>query len=229
MTDPVPVDEQPAADETAEPEPRSEPYTLDEVSAGLEALAGTVERMGGDFAEAVEELAGANVAVRDQVAQIKAQVEHLVKKERESRIEPSPWAGRAGAQDWEELVVWVDWLQASYGYLAEFKIHPCWPAHPGVVEELAGLYHSWRHAQLVDEISVRPIAQTKSEIGKRPGASDLTAWHDRWLWPFLRRMQGGHYRIMGCREQHEPERQIIAPTDRSLIPAPVVDDSKPDL
>jgi len=76
--------------------------------------------------------------------------------------------------------------------LGDYIIPPCWPAHPGVVEELAGLHRSWTRARITDELA------------KNNGSNDLTAWHGRWLWPCLRRMKAGHYRTTNCRPTPTP-------------------------
>jgi hypothetical protein len=34
------------------------------------------------------------------------------------------------------------------------------------------------------------------EVAKEGGDTSLTAYHDRWLWPCLRRMKSGHYRTI---------------------------------
>ena len=81
-------------------------------------------------------------------------------------------------------------------------------AHPGIVEDVAGVHHAWK------------IAVIDDQIGRKIGGNNLTAWHDRWLWPFLRRLKTGHYRTTNCRsDHHEPERLNVAPTDRQLLPS----------
>jgi hypothetical protein len=75
------------------------------------------------------------------------------------------------------------------------------------VEDLAGLHHAWT------------IAVIHDELGKHTGSNNLTAWHDRWLWPALRRMKTGHYRTTNCRDRHHPENSNTWPTDRDFLPA----------
>ena len=53
---------------------------------------------------------------------------------------------------------------------------------------------------------------------RQTGSNNLTAWHDRWLWPCLRRMKSGHYRTTNCRVRHHPEGSTAARTDRGFIP-----------
>ena len=145
------------------------------------------------------------------VADLKTQLAQLLTKEREKDVPPRRWAARATGKDWDPLVAWVDELNASYSLLGDYTIPPCWPAHPGVVEDLAGLHHAWR------------IAVINDELGKHTGSNNLTAWHDRWLWPCLRRMKAGHYRTTNCRDRHHPESSIAAAiTDRGYLPIPAL-------
>ena len=142
------------------------------------------------------------------VADLKTQLALLLKKEQEKDIKPRRWAARATRKDWDNLIDWVDQLAADYSLLGDYTIPPCWPAHPGVVEELAGLHRSWTRAMIADELA------------KTSGGNDLTAWHDRWLWPCLRRMKSGHYRTTNCRDRHQVERGMASLTDRKLRPSP---------
>ena len=61
------------------------------------------------------------------------------------------------------------------------------------------------------------IAVINDELGKQTGSNNLTAWHDRWLWPCLRRMKSGHYRTTNCRDRHTIESAAAAITDRSHL------------
>ena len=140
------------------------------------------------------------------VADLKTQLTALLAKEREKDVPPRRWAARATRKDWDQLVVWVDELNADYSLLGDYTIPPCWPAHPGVVEDLAGLHHAWR------------IAVINDELGKDTGSNNLTAWHDRWLWPCLRRMKSGRYRTTNCRDRHHREVGTAARTDRGFLP-----------
>jgi len=142
------------------------------------------------------------------VADLKTQLTALLAKEREKDVPPRRWAARATRKDWDQLVVWVDELNADYSLLGDYTIPPCWPAHPGVVEDLAGLHHAWT------------IAVINDELGKQAGSNNLTAWHDRWLWPCLRRMKAGHYRTTNCRDRHHREGSAAAMTDRGFLPNP---------
>jgi hypothetical protein len=185
--------------ETDDDQDNNDPYTLIELSNGLEALARRLDQTEDHFGGALEKVSKAVLEVRGQLAE-------LLKKQAEKDIPPQPWADRATRAQWDELVGWVDWLQRSYGTLAEFEIYPCWPAHLGMVEELGGLFHSWKRAVITDELATTT------------GSSDLTAWHDRWLWPLLQRAKGGHYRTTNCKDRHVPERVIPKSTDRQYLP-----------
>ena len=154
--------------------------------------------------EATEEALG---KLETKVDDLKQQLTQLLKKEREKDIQPRRWAARATTKDWDHLIDWVDQLNANYSLLSDYAIPPCWPAHPGVVEELAGLHRAWTRALINDQLA------------KNDGGNDLTAWHDRWLWPCLRRMKAGHYRTTNCRDRHQAERNTTTITDRSFAPA----------
>lgn len=176
-----------------------EPYTLTELSNGLEAVATRLDQTEDHFGGTLDKVSKAVLELRDQVAE-------LIKKQAEKDIDPQPWIDRATPAQWAELVEWVDWVQANYGALPEFDIYPCWPAHTGLVEELAGLFHSWKRAQIVDE------------LGEKAGSNDLTGWHDRWFWPFRQRAKGGHYRTTNCKDEHKVERVTAKRTDRQYLP-----------
>ena len=175
-------------------------YTVSELASGVEALAVRLDQTEDHFGEALEQMSNAVVQLQEQLAE-------LLKRQAEKEIEPRPWVDRASPAQWRELVGWVDWLQAKYGALPEFDIPPCWPAHVGLVEELAGLFHSWKRSLIMDELN------------EKNGSNDLTAWHDRWLWPFRERAKGGHYRTTNCKDTHKVERITAKPTDGQFLPA----------
>lgn len=122
---------------------------------------------------------------------------------------PRRWAARATAEDRDALVDWVDELRSTYSLPSGYVVPPCWPAHPGVVEELAALYRAWVSAVLTDEAAALE------------GSSALSAWHDRWRWPALHRFKGAGYRLSNCTQKHVPEETAAIPaTDRVLMPSP---------
>ncbi len=179
-------------------EPGSFTERLTLIENGLEALAGRLDDTEDAIATTLETIGG-------EITDLKANLAQLIAQEREL-VKPRRWAARASRDDWNNLVNWVDELTGDCSLLSDYTIPPCWPAHPGVVEELAGLWRSWIHAVINDARA------------KKHGSADLTAWHDRWLWPCLVRLKSGHYRITNCRQQHQLERSGSTATDRDQLP-----------
>lgn len=125
-----------------------------------------------------------------------------------------PWTARATAQDWYELVNWVDWMQQAYSLAGQTMdpVPPCWPAHQNVVEELAALHSSWK-AAMVDDVDGQ-------------GASDAALyWHDRWLWPTRERLSNSF--LERCRiGQHELPRPPLR-TKADYLPPGVPSPDEP--
>lgn len=99
---------------------------------------------------------------------------------------------------WTRLIDWVVWLHDRYELSIEERIPPCWPQHPGIVEELWALM-IWR-----------------TEIYDRPnrGAGDLAhSWH-RELRAFIEVTVPFYARA--CRAGHRGAERLAA-TDRSLL------------
>lgn len=118
----------------------------------------------------------------------------------------TPWTERATAQQWHDLATWVDWLCQTYEFRAEVQIYSCWPAHLGIVEELAALWDAWRDA-----------AGRSAVDGAPPGDNDALAfWHDRYLAPCVHRLHA-IYSFKECRHQHESGASATL-TDRDLLP-----------
>lgn len=71
-----------------------------------------------------------------------------------------------------ELRDWVDYLTERYELRS--VIRPCWHLHGVAVEELTGLYVAWR-----------------ATFAEKPRAysDEIIAFHDRWLWPMVRRIE----------------------------------------
>jgi hypothetical protein len=182
--------------------PQVEPPVEDRVALVWNGLHELSARLDGTE----DAVAGALDTLSTAVADLKTQLTGLLVKEREKDVTPRRWADRATAKDWAALVDWVDRLIRDYSLLGDYTVPACWPAHPGVVEELAGLWRSWTRALINDQLA------------KKTGGNDLTAWHDRWLWPTLRRMKAGHYRTTNCRDRHQPERGAAAITGRAFVP-----------
>jgi hypothetical protein len=105
---------------------------------------------------------------------------------------PRPWAARATPDDWSQLTNWVDWLTGTYSLRERHLIPGCWPAHPGVVEDLAALHAAWQHAMLADEAA----RDTGSDAGMY--------WHEHHLFPALDRVRTV-YATHDCIDTHHPE------------------------
>jgi hypothetical protein len=98
---------------------------------------------------------------------------------------------------WLRLIDWVVWLHDRYELSIEERIPPCWPDHPGIVEELWALM-IWR-----------------TEIYDRPnrGAGDMAhSWH-RELRAFIEVTVPFYART--CRAGHRGAERLVA-TDRTL-------------
>ena len=123
---------------------------------------------------------------------------------------PRSWAATATATDWDALYEWVDWMVDTYGVSARM-LPACWPAHPGLVEELAGLREGWVHARLA--CVVKPSDQ-------------MSYWHDRCLYPLLDRIKSGTlYGLNDCAQgTHKPVKRDPRRTDRRARPASPVND-----
>jgi hypothetical protein len=125
------------------------------------------------------EIATEVVNLRLDVTDLTAAVEALTVEEEKERG-PSRWAWRyadASTADklWHELVEFVDWLVTRYELTSEaVTVPPCWYRHPVAVEELTALMAAWQAAYFG-----RPKA----------ARDDLIAWHDRWMWPCMARLQ----------------------------------------
>lgn len=158
-----------------------------------------------DLAAAVAELSEAVVVltadveaqtfgVADEINALRTQVEALGEAQAQGlpvgaskatkAPAPRPWGQKATVEDWRTLVKWVDWLSATYDTINVRRIAPCWPAHGGVVHELAALRSAWLHCAAA------------------PDPTDVLAyWHERLLWPLLMRLD--RYRISACTEGHK--------------------------
>lgn len=90
-----------------------------------------------------------------------------------------PWAWRHLTDAQREALIgeldeWVNWLRDRYQLGAtRHQIPGCWAQHPVAVEELTALMVAWKSVY----------------TGQSRGPSEgLIAWHDRWLWPCLSRL-----------------------------------------
>jgi hypothetical protein len=84
-----------------------------------------------------------------------------------------------------DLTEWITWLVDRYQLEhTRHQIPPCWAEHPVAVEELTALMVSWKATYTGPD---------------RPPSDNLIAWHDRWLWPCLTRINEGLQIWNGCR------------------------------
>lgn len=129
--------------------------------------------------------------IREQIADLYAAVDELqnLPDEDDSVVPLRSWAQAAGPQDWADLAEWVDWLMTHYDIPRGQRIAPCWPAHPGVVEELAALRSSWR------------VVAKHAAPGVKPSV-EMINWHDRWMAPCLERLQQ-LYTMKNCLNSHQ--------------------------
>ncbi|MCC3777577.1 hypothetical protein [Streptomyces sp. UNOB3_S3] len=117
-----------------------------------------------------------------------------------------PWSLRATERDWQDLADWIDWLGRHYAPQLHLRVWPCWPAHGGVVEELAALRAAWCAAVEADADPVR-------------SGSELAYWHQMWLWPTVERIRQ-NYMFSECETDHSPDRPG-RPTDADALRARV--------
>ena len=175
-----------------------------------------------------ERITGVEAAVINAIADLTRRVAALEPPDfKDTNPRPLRFADRADTDAWTGLVDWVDDLNRGYSISPDYEILPCWPAHPGVVEELAALHSAWISATIADSKNgphpAEPAEGKKPAKPERPakGGPDYSVWHDRALWPFLDRIRDNRYRIHMCtRNDHVPEtsEDLPAPTDRVHIP-----------
>ena len=188
---------------------------LRELTNGQQLLAEQIEDLADRIAGLETLVAEAHVATTKAITDLHKDVDELQETKACQDIQPTAWVDRATTADWAELADWVDWLQAIYDFKGGFDIHPCWPLHRGVTEELAGIWHAWRRAVITDELA------------PKAANAELAAWHDRWLWPTLSRITvGNNYRFGSCSKGHEPGRATPIRTDRDHLPSG--DDAPPE-
>ena len=117
--------------------------------------------------------------------------------------DPGPWARTATAEDLVRLYDWVDWLVSAYA-VPTMILPGCWPGHPGVVEDLAGLHSAW--------INARTLAVE--------GPDDQVAyWHERSLTSLLERLRTAPYGLGECKREHRPKTEEPRTTRPATAPA----------
>lgn len=179
---------------------------LEEIVARL-AKAFTQEREdASQHRQAVAEDREANAAAFLQIKRALTALNEAPAEGVEEPPGPVPWSERATAQQWHDLATWADWLGETYELKTKYGVYSCWPAHPGIVEEIAALWDSWRDA-----------ARRATTDGLPAGDNDAMAfWHDRYLAPWAQRVQG-IYAMHACQHGHVPAPKAPV-TDRDLLP-----------
>ncbi len=161
---------------------------------------GELERLAAHVAEVESLVRTVAWGVGHETAELKATLEGLATRvaelepaeaDDEPEPEPKAWVDYAAAQDWQDLAGWVDWLVCTYDFQPSRTVLPCWPAHRGVVEELAALRTAWRMA-------------AKAGRAKKPNDA-LIYWHDRWLHPCVVRLRE-NFQQKSCTDRHDRTR-----------------------
>ncbi len=143
---------------------------LAELDDRLTALDETLTGLGKALVAEIEERTAALDALAERVGQAEAAAGQL-----------AAWAETATPQQWQELTGWVDWLVTTYELVGDRRVAPCWPSHPGVVEELAALRGAW-------------IVVT----AKQPPGDAMVQWHES-LHRLLPRVTTV---LRGCKDTH---------------------------
>ncbi|WP_380169768.1 hypothetical protein [Jannaschia sp. R86511] len=152
-------------------------------------------------------MAGVLEQLTDQVEAMQTMLEAVVAQVAGAPAGEGRWLWRAlsggqAAALLDELRDFVDWLVRRYqlGSWRHSQLPGCWYAHPVAVEELTGLM----------------LAHRAAHPGGPQEPSDApAAWHERWLWPTLRRLDE-----LGIFKGCEPGRH----TDRDRSPEHPTDD-----
>jgi hypothetical protein len=202
------VSEQPATspEPAPEPEPESDDevadpaQTIEDLAADLEQVQGLVRTVAWGVSRETDELKAALIELTARVEALEPPAPEPAAAEED---EPRAWVDYATAKDWEDLAEWVDWLADTYDVVPSRTVLRCWPAHRGVVEELAALRSAWRAAATAGQ-------------GKAPSDA-LIVWHDRWLHPCLSRLREG-FQQKNCQDAHSAPRPRQL-TDPDLLAA----------
>lgn len=177
---------------------------------------GELERLAAHVAEVESLVRTVAWGVGHETTELKAALEALAARvdvlepaavDDEPEPEPQAWVDYATAQDWQALAGWVDWLVCTYDFQPSRTVLPCWPAHRGVVEELAALRAAWRMAATAGR-------------AKKPNDA-LILWHDRWLHPCVQRLRE-NFQQKSCTDRHDQTRPGRA-TNPGLLATALVD------
>lgn len=174
----------------------------DDLTGRIEALAEQVARLERSVDAEVDELKAAVLDLLGQLDEVKATAPPAAPQPKE----PRAWVNYASTADWHALTAWVDWLTATYDVTPAHALLPCWPAHLGVAEELAGLWQAWKAAA----------------IASRSATPDdsMATWHDG-LHTTLPRLREDS-QMRNCADAHHSPR--TAPhTDLKLLATTLVD------
>lgn len=114
--------------------------------------------------------------------------------------DPRWWRDRATEEDWAGLSDWVDRLNSDGSLMQPNAVPSCWQEHPGLVEELAALYESWRDAMVAQETGVRT----------RTGSIESSIWFTQALWPVLERLRSDsqRYQSQMCVARHRADTPV---------------------
>lgn len=113
--------------------------------------------------------------------------------------DPRWWRDRADS-DWDALVEWVDRLNSDGSLMQPNAVPSCWQNHPGLVEELAAVYESWRDAMVAQETGVRTGT----------GSIESSIWFTQALWPMLERLRSDsqRYQAQMCERRHRADTPV---------------------
>jgi hypothetical protein len=185
----------------------------DALGEGLLRLSERVEQLGGSQPNGA---AGLETVTADGEGSEPESADDAEKSQKDPP--PQAWVDSATAEEWRKLATWVDWLHTTYDLRANTGVPACWPAHPGVVEELAALHAAWRQA--ADE--ARPVEKDIDGVksrGPQADTSSLIYFHDRWLHPLLTRVMS-LYRIGDCRQGHQASGKGSAGGNKGAVTNP---------
>ncbi len=202
------MSEQPDTSPEHEPAPEAEgdglvvdpAEAIDELAAALEQVQGLVRTVAWGVSRETDELKAALIVLSARVDMLEPPAPEPAAAQED---EPQAWVDYATAKDWADLATWVDWLADTYDLVPGRAVLSCWPAHRGVVEELAALRTAWRAAATAGQ-------------AKAPNDA-LIIWHDRWLHPCVVRLREG-FQQKNCLDTHTAPRPRQL-TDPELLAA----------
>lgn len=159
----------------------------------------SLRQLSGDMGQLWQKLPGPQVTGDDPGAAAPAGTDRDLGAASAAQHDPPPAAGFGGgwsayeastpvlAGRLDELRVWMRWANPALLYYRASPsqlVPDCWEKHPGVVEELLGLYAAWRAAYVEADPTQHPAY-----------------WHGVFLGPTMSRLFGD-YQLTSCREQH---------------------------